>query len=42
MTERPDAPDPSEAHAFDPGILLEVAGSYLLGDDEPGLTPFAQ
>ena len=38
MTERPDAPDPSEAHAFDPGILLEVAGSYLLGHDGSGLT----
>lgn len=38
MTDQPDAPDPSEDHAFDPGILLEVAGSYLLGDDGPGLT----
>lgn len=38
MTDQPDAPDPSEAHAFDPGILIEVAGSYLLGDDGPGLT----
>ncbi len=38
MTDRPDTPDPAQAHAFDPGLLLEVAGSYLLGDDGPGLT----
>ncbi|MEG9224447.1 adenylate/guanylate cyclase domain-containing protein [Aeromicrobium sp. Sec7.5] len=37
MTDRPDAPDPSQDHAFDPGILLEVAGSYLLGHDGSGL-----
>ncbi|GAA1745514.1 adenylate/guanylate cyclase domain-containing protein [Aeromicrobium alkaliterrae] len=31
--------DPAvDAHAFDPAILIEVAGSYLLGGDGPGLT----
>ncbi|WP_229052838.1 adenylate/guanylate cyclase domain-containing protein [Aeromicrobium sp. Leaf350] len=28
----------ARAHAFDPAILIEVAGSYLLGDDGPALT----
>ena len=31
--------DPAvDAHAFDPAILIEVAGSYLLGGDGPRLT----